>query len=57
MGTKASGGGREERSLHVDERGRVTIPKEVREQLGIEPNDTVPATLTGSVLEVNPGTE
>lgn len=45
---------REEITLTVDDRGRVTLPKDVRERLGIEPNDRVPATLVGSVLEVNP---
>ena len=44
----------EELTLTVDDRGRVTLPKEVRERLGIESNDEVPATLVGSVLEVNP---
>lgn len=44
----------EEITLKVDDRGRVTLPKEIREQLGIEPNDRIPATLVGSVLEVNP---
>lgn len=32
----------------------VTLPKEVRDRLGIESNDEIPATLVGSVLEVNP---
>jgi len=32
----------------------LTLPKDVREQLGIESNDEPPATLVGSVLEVNP---
>jgi len=41
-------------TLRVDDRGRVTLPKEVRDRLGIESNDEIPATLTGSVLEVNP---
>ena len=41
-------------TLKVDDRGRVTLPKEIREELGIEPNDEIPATLVGSVLEVNP---
>lgn len=54
MGTNASGADRERLRLRIDDRGRVTIPKHVRDRLGIEPNDTVPATLTGSVLEVNP---
>lgn len=44
----------EELTLTVDDRGRVTLPKEVREKLGIESNDEVSATLVGSVLEVNP---
>lgn len=44
----------EEITLTVDDRGRVTLPKAVRERLGIEPNDQVPATLIGSVLEVTP---
>ncbi|WP_311173886.1 AbrB/MazE/SpoVT family DNA-binding domain-containing protein [Halobellus ordinarius] len=44
----------EEITLRVDDRGRVTLPKEVRDRLGIESNDTIPATLVGSVLEVNP---
>ena len=44
----------EELTLRVDDRGRVTLPKEVRERLGIESNDEIPATLVGSVLEVNP---
>jgi bifunctional DNA-binding transcriptional regulator/antitoxin component of YhaV-PrlF toxin-antitoxin module len=41
-------------TLHVDDRGRVTLPKEVRDQLGIESNQEIPAWLRGSVLEVNP---
>jgi AbrB family looped-hinge helix DNA binding protein len=49
--TVASG---EEITLKVDDRGRVTLPKEIREQLGIESNDEIPARLVGSVLEVNP---
>ena len=50
-----SGDDRGERvTLTVDDRGRVTLPKEIRERLGIESNDEVPATLVGSVLEVNP---
>ena len=43
-----------ELTLTVDDRGRVTLPKEVRERLGIESNDEIPATLVGSVLELNP---
>jgi len=45
---------REEITLTVDDRGRVTLPKEVRDRLGIESNDEISATLVGSVLEVNP---
>jgi len=41
-------------TLRVDDRGRVTLPKEIRERLGIESNDEIPATLIGSVLELNP---
>ena len=44
----------EELTLTVDDRGRVTLPKEVRDRLGIESNDEIPATLIGSVLELNP---
>lgn len=44
----------EEVTLKVDDRGRVTLPKEIRDQLGIESNDEIPARLVGSVLEVNP---
>lgn len=44
----------EELTLTVDDRGRVTLPKEIRDRLGIESNDEIPATLVGSVLEVNP---
>jgi antitoxin component of MazEF toxin-antitoxin module len=41
-------------TLRVDDRGRITIPKEVRERLGIEPDDDIPARLSGSVLTVDP---
>ena len=41
-------------TLNVDDRGRVTLPKEVRDQLGIESNEEISARLVGSVLEVNP---
>lgn len=44
----------EELTLTVDDRGRVTLPKEVRDRLGIQSNDEIPATLVGSVLEINP---
>jgi AbrB family looped-hinge helix DNA binding protein len=44
----------EELTLTVDDRGRVTLPKAVRDRLGIESNDEISATLVGSVLEVNP---
>jgi AbrB family looped-hinge helix DNA binding protein len=54
MGTTSDGERGEELTLTVDDRGRVTLPKEIRERLGIESNDEVPATLVGSVLEVDP---
>ncbi len=55
MGESSSGvSNGEELTLRVDDRGRVTLPKEVRDRLGIESNDEIPATLIGSVLEVNP---
>jgi len=41
-------------TLRVDDRGRVTLPKKIRERLGIESNDEIPATVVGSVLELNP---
>ena len=44
----------EELTLTVDDRGRVTLPKDVRDRLGIKSNDEIPATLVGSVLELNP---
>jgi AbrB family looped-hinge helix DNA binding protein len=40
--------------LHVDDRGRVTIPKSVRERLGIEPDSDVPASVRGSILTIDP---
>jgi AbrB family looped-hinge helix DNA binding protein len=52
MSSDTNGG--KELTLTVDDRGRVTLPKEVRDRLGIEMNDEIPATLVGSVLEVNP---
>jgi len=55
MGKSSSQGSNgEELTLRVDDRGRVTLPKDVRDRLGIESNDEIPATLIGSVLEVNP---
>ncbi|WP_424017705.1 AbrB/MazE/SpoVT family DNA-binding domain-containing protein [Halorientalis pallida] len=52
--TSLDGDQGEELTLTVDDRGRVTLPKEVRDQLGIESNDEISATLVGSILEVNP---
>jgi AbrB family looped-hinge helix DNA binding protein len=43
----------EEFTLKVDERGRVTLPKEVRERLGVESDDEIPAIIVGSVLALN----
>jgi len=40
--------------LAVDDQGRIALSKEVRDQLGIEPNDRIPANLVGSVLKINP---
>ena len=40
-------------TLQVDDRGRITLPKEVRDQLGIEADDEIPARLRDSILEVN----
>lgn len=56
MGSSTSGnpGDEEELRLRVDDRGRVTIPKDVRDRLGIEPGSEVPARLSGSVLTVDP---
>ena len=44
----------EELTLTVDDRGRIPLSREVQEQLGISPNDEIPATLVGSVLQLNP---
>lgn len=44
----------EEIVLRVDDRGRVTLPKEIRERLGIDRNDRLRATVVGSVLEIDP---
>lgn len=55
MGETATGKTHDEQlRLRVDDRGRVTLPKEIRDRLGIESNDEIPATLVGSVLELNP---
>ena len=54
MGKSQSGAvDKEELTLAVDNRGRVTLLKEARDQLGSKANDEIPATLIGSVLEVN----
>lgn len=44
----------EELTLEVDESGRLLLPERIRERLGIELNDEVPATLVESVLEIDP---
>ena len=54
MGTSFGEDRGEDLTLTVDDRGRVTLPKEIRERLGIESHDEIPAKLVGSVLEVNP---
>lgn len=56
MGTRTHEGDEEAEqvTLRVDDRGRITIPKSVRDRLGIEPNDEIPAQLRGSVLEIDP---
>lgn len=54
MGTTSDADRGERVTLRVDDRGRVTLPKEIRKRLGIETNDEIPATLVGSVLEVDP---
>lgn len=45
---------RERLTLHVDDRGRVTIPQSVRCRLGIKPDTDIPAYRTGSILTVAP---
>lgn len=45
---------RERFVLHVDDRGRITIPKSIRERLGIDPDTDVPGYISGSVLTVDP---
>ncbi|MFP8958325.1 AbrB/MazE/SpoVT family DNA-binding domain-containing protein [Natrialbaceae archaeon A-CW3] len=41
----------EEITLVVDDKGRVALPKEVRDRLGIESRDEIPATLDGFVRQ------
>ncbi len=45
---------RERFTLRVDDKGRVTLPKVVRDRLGIESNDKIPAALIGTILEFKP---
>lgn len=56
MGTDTSltTGDGEELQLRVDDRGRVTIPKDIRDRLGIEPDTEVSARISGSTLTVDP---
>lgn len=54
MGTKSNDDDTERLTLRVDDRGRVTIPKAVRERLGITAGSEIPAYLSGSVLTVDP---
>lgn len=51
MGTQETD--RERIVLQLDNRGRITIPKTVRERVGIEPGDEVVTHLEGSVLTVD----
>lgn len=44
--------GRERLVLHVDDRGRITIPEPVRESLGIEPDSEITAVRSGTVLTI-----
>ena len=54
MGNESAGKTSEEEFiLTVDDNGRVTLPQAIRDQLGIESNDEIPARLVGSVLEMN----
>jgi len=55
MGNTSSGvGSGDELTLKVDDRGRVTLPKDIREYLGIESSEEISARVVGSVLEVTP---
>ena len=38
--------------VKVDERGRITLPKEIREALGIEPGDVLSLTVSGDRIVV-----
>lgn len=40
--------------LSVDNRGRIILPESIRERLGIDPKDRIPATVTRSVLRIEP---
>lgn len=48
------GDGGEQLTLRVDDRGRITIPKRVRERIGIEDEEQVSARVSGSVLRIDP---
>jgi AbrB family looped-hinge helix DNA binding protein len=45
---------REYLSLRVDDRGRVTVPKRIRDELGIEGDCHVSAYVAGSQLIIDP---
>lgn len=49
----ADGESETEVTLKVDEKGRVTLPKEIRDQLDLGSHDEISARMIGSVLEVN----
>lgn len=45
--------GRERLVLRVDDRGRIAIPKSVRDSVGIEPNSKITAFRSGTVLMID----
>lgn len=51
--TPSDGSDKEELTLTVDDRGRIMLPKAVRDRFWIEPTEELPATLVDSVLEIN----
>ena len=39
-------------SVHVDEKGRITLPAKLRQALSLEPGDTLFVRLRGNILEL-----